>query len=99
MYKVMKSVGEGHVVINSDNIFGSVSSSPTATIQNPNVKFTSFDNPNCSYVIPVCSSFKNPTFSSHLSFSSQKFTKVDKFIFGDLEGREWNEEHDQMRVG
>ncbi|KAL1200634.1 Homeobox-leucine zipper protein HDG4 [Cardamine amara subsp. amara] len=48
-YQVMKSGGEG---LNFDNIFGSVSSSPTATFQNPNVKFTSFGNPNFSYIIP-----------------------------------------------
>ncbi|CAE6190639.1 unnamed protein product [Arabidopsis arenosa] len=43
---------ERHVFLNSDNIFGSVSSSPTTTIQNPNYKFTSFDNPNFPYIFP-----------------------------------------------
>ncbi|XP_020872468.1 homeobox-leucine zipper protein HDG4 [Arabidopsis lyrata subsp. lyrata] len=53
-YQEMKSgeEEEGHVFLNSDNIFGSVSSSPTTTIQNPNYKFTSFDNPNFPYIFP-----------------------------------------------
>ncbi|CAA0395627.1 Homeobox-leucine zipper protein HDG4 [Arabidopsis thaliana] len=42
---------KGHMVLNSDNVFGSVSSSPTTTIQNPNY-FTSFENPNFPYIFP-----------------------------------------------
>lgn len=66
---VMKSgeEEEGHAVLNSDNIFGSTPSSPTATIQNPNYKFTSFDNP---YIIPVGLYFQNPNFfTSFIIFS------------------------------
>ncbi|CAH2078754.1 unnamed protein product [Thlaspi arvense] len=51
-YQVMKSgeEEEGHLVINPDNIFGSASSSPTGTFQNPDFKFT-FENPNF-YIVP-----------------------------------------------
>ncbi|ESQ55650.1 hypothetical protein EUTSA_v10026759mg [Eutrema salsugineum] len=37
---------EGNVLINPDNIVGSASSSPRGTIQNPDFKFTTFENPN-----------------------------------------------------
>ncbi|XP_010449572.1 PREDICTED: homeobox-leucine zipper protein HDG4-like [Camelina sativa] len=49
-YQVMKSSED---VSYSDKIFGSTSSSsPTATIQNPNLKFTAFDNLNFPYMTP-----------------------------------------------
>ncbi|WZZ79370.1 hypothetical protein YC2023_099942 [Brassica napus] len=53
-HQVAKSGKEGgHMVTNySDNIFGSASSSPTGTVQNPNFKRSTFLNPNFSYVIP-----------------------------------------------
>ncbi|XP_048594665.1 homeobox-leucine zipper protein HDG4-like isoform X2 [Brassica napus] len=53
-HQVAKSGKEGgHMVTNySDNIFGSASSSPTGTVQNPDFKLSTFLNPNFSYVIP-----------------------------------------------
>ncbi|CAH8333157.1 unnamed protein product [Eruca vesicaria subsp. sativa] len=52
-HQVAKPDKEGHVVSNySDNMFGSASSSPTGTVQNPNLKHVTFGNPNFSYVIP-----------------------------------------------
>ncbi|KAF2620280.1 hypothetical protein F2Q68_00040323 [Brassica cretica] len=53
-HQVAKSGKDGgHMVTNySDNIFGSASSSPTGTVQNPNFKRSTFLNPNFSYVIP-----------------------------------------------
>ncbi|XP_010439958.1 PREDICTED: homeobox-leucine zipper protein HDG4-like isoform X2 [Camelina sativa] len=51
-YQVMKS-SEDVSYSDSDKIFGSTSSSsPTATIQNPNLKFTAFDNLNFPYMTP-----------------------------------------------
>lgn len=69
-YQEMKSgeEEEGHVFLNSDNIFGSVSSSPTTTIQNPNYKFTSFDNPNFPYIFPVCLRFQPKTLTFFTSY-------------------------------
>lgn len=93
-HQVAKSGKEGgHMVTNySDNIFGSASSSPTGTVQNPNFKRSTFLNPNFSYVIPVCFLFLNPNFSNFIIFCILKSLSLILGFF--LEGRVWDDEHD-----
>lgn len=80
-YQVTKSgEQEGHVVNNSDNIFGSAFSSPTGTIQNPDFKFITFEKPNFSSIIPVCSLFRNPSFSTFYHYFLVK--KFETLVWG-----------------